>query len=186
MSEDKSDKGNSILGAPLKVGKKETKQNIHRFTNKKSLPKKPHFCHYYGASGHTRPNYYKWLTTQLSNSVSSLENQNQLQLTLAPLGELLKVVVLLLNFNGFNSLPCPSEPRFMQKKGSPSRSPIWKEKNSKWFLLFSDLLHGSCYDLSQSSFDALFVCFCFVLSFFFFLNKKIKKNTKIVCVCVFW
>ena len=29
----------------------------------------------------------------------------------------------------------------------------------------------------------LFVCFCFVLSFF---NKKNKKNTKTVCVCVYW
>ena len=28
MSDDKSDKGKSILGAPLKVGKKETKQKI--------------------------------------------------------------------------------------------------------------------------------------------------------------
>ena len=63
VSEDKSDKGKSILGAPPKVGKKKTKQNNHRSTNKKSLPKKPHFCHYYGAFGHTRPNCYNWLTT---------------------------------------------------------------------------------------------------------------------------
>ena len=62
VSEDKSNKGKYILGAPL------------RFTNKKSQPKKPHFCHYYAASGHTRPNCYKWLATQQSNSVSSLGN----------------------------------------------------------------------------------------------------------------
>ena len=74
VSEDKSDKGKSILGAPPKVGKKKTKQNNHRSTNKKSLPRKPHFCHYYGAYGHTRPNCYKWLATQQSNSVSSLGN----------------------------------------------------------------------------------------------------------------
>ena len=61
VNEDKSDKGKSILGAPPKVGKKETKQNNHRSTNKKSQPKKPHFYHYCGASGHTRPNCYKWL-----------------------------------------------------------------------------------------------------------------------------
>ena len=36
VSEDKSDKGKSILGAPPKVGKKETKQNNHHSTNKKS------------------------------------------------------------------------------------------------------------------------------------------------------
>ena len=63
VSEDKSDMGKSILRAPLKVGKKETKQNNYRFTNKKSQPKKPHFYHYCGASGHTRPNFYKWLAT---------------------------------------------------------------------------------------------------------------------------
>ena len=131
VSEDKSDKGKSILGAPPKVGKKKTKQNNHRSTNKKSLPRKPHFCHYYGAYGHTRPNCYKWLATQQSNSVSSFGSQNQLQLSLTPLGELLKVVMLLFNFNGFNSPSYPSDQRFMQKKGSPSKSPIWKEKDSK-------------------------------------------------------
>ena len=173
VSEDKSDKGKSILEAPPKVGKKESKQNNHHSTNKKSLPKKPHFCHYFGASGHTRPNCYKWLITQQSNSVSSLGNQNQLKLSLAPFEELLKVDILLSNFNGFNSPPYPFEQRFMQKKGSPSRSPIWKEKYSKWFLLFFNLLHGSCCGLSQSSFDALFI---FLLSLFclklFLINKK--------------
>jgi len=133
LSEDKSDKRKSILGAPPKVCKKETKQNNHHSTNKKSQPKKPHFCHYCGASGHTCPNCYKWLVTQQSNSVSSLGNQNQLQLSLTSLDELLKVVMLLSNFNCFNSPPYPSEKRFMQKKkkGSPSRYPIWKEKDSK-------------------------------------------------------
>ena len=55
VSEGKLDKEKSILGAPLKVVKKETKQNNHCSTSKKSQLKKPHFCHYYGASGHTRP-----------------------------------------------------------------------------------------------------------------------------------
>ena len=109
VSEDRSDKGKSILGAPLKVGEKETKQNNYHSTNKKSQPKKPHFCHYYGASGHTHHNCYKWLAIQQSNSVSSLGNQNQLQLSLALLRELLKVVMLLSNFNGFNYPPYPSE-----------------------------------------------------------------------------
>ena len=124
VSEDKSDKGKSILRAPLKVGKKEIKQNNHRSTNKKSQPKKPHFGHYCRAFGHTRPNCYKWLTNQQSNSVSSLGNKNQLRLFLAPFGELLKAVMLLSNFNGLNSPPYPSKQRFMQKKGSPSKSPI--------------------------------------------------------------
>ena len=131
MSEDKSDKGKSIQGAPPKVGKKETKQNNHCFTNKKSQPKKPYFCHYYGASGNTHLNCYKWLATQQGNNVSFFGNQNQLQLSLAPLRELLKAVMLLSNLNGLDSPSYPSEQRFMQKKGSPSRSPIWKEKDSK-------------------------------------------------------
>ena len=63
VSKDKSDKKKFILGAPPKVGKEKTKQNNHRSTNKKSQPKKPYFCHYYGAFGHTRPNCYKWLAT---------------------------------------------------------------------------------------------------------------------------
>ena len=64
VSEDKSDKGKSILRAPPKDGEKETKQNNHHSTNKKSQPKKPHFYHYCGAFEHTRPNCYKWLATQ--------------------------------------------------------------------------------------------------------------------------
>ena len=70
VSEVKHDKGKSILGAPLKVVK-ETKQNTHRSTNKKSQPKKPHSCHHCKATVHTHPNCYKWLTTQQNNSVLS-------------------------------------------------------------------------------------------------------------------
>lgn len=36
VSEDRSDKGKSILGAPPKVGEKEMKQNNHHSSNKKS------------------------------------------------------------------------------------------------------------------------------------------------------
>ena len=58
------DKGKSILGAPPKVEKKETRNpRTKKENNKKSQQKKPHFCHHYGASGHTRPNCYKWLAT---------------------------------------------------------------------------------------------------------------------------
>ena len=64
VSEDKSDKGKSILEAPPKVGKKDTKQINHLSTNKKSQPKKPHFYHYCEASRHTHPNCYKWSATQ--------------------------------------------------------------------------------------------------------------------------
>ena len=101
VSKVKNDKGKSILRAPPKVVK-EVKKNDHRFTNKKSQPKKPHFRHLCGASGHTSPNCYKWLATQQSNSVLSFGRQIHLQNSLAPFGELLKAVMFLTNFNGFN------------------------------------------------------------------------------------
>ena len=102
-------KGKSILGASPKLNKKETRNpRTKKGYNQKSKQKKQHLCSHCGASGHTHPNCYKWLATRQSNSVSSLENQNQLQISLAPLGELLKAVMLLSNFNSFNSLPYPS------------------------------------------------------------------------------
>ena len=59
------DKGNSILGAPPKVEKKETRNpRTKKENNKKSQQKKPHFCRHYGSSGHTLPNCYMWLATQ--------------------------------------------------------------------------------------------------------------------------
>ena len=74
-SENNLDKGKSILEAPFKIEKTETRNpKSNKAKNKKSQPKKPHFCHHYGASGHTRPNCYKWLATQQSNSVSGNQN----------------------------------------------------------------------------------------------------------------
>ena len=63
VCKDKHDKGKFILGSPPKFVKKEFKQNHHCSTSKKSQPKKPHFCHHYGALGHNRPDCYKWLAT---------------------------------------------------------------------------------------------------------------------------
>ena len=55
------DKGKSILGAPPKLEKKETRNpRTKKVNNKKSQPKKPHLCHHCGASGHTCSNCYKW------------------------------------------------------------------------------------------------------------------------------
>ena len=54
------DNRKSILGAPLKVEKKETRNpRTRKDNNKKSQQKKSHFCDHYGASGHTSPNCYK-------------------------------------------------------------------------------------------------------------------------------
>ena len=59
-SENNLDKGKSNLGAPPKIEKKETRNpKSNKAKNKKSQPKKPHFCHHRRASGHTRPNCYK-------------------------------------------------------------------------------------------------------------------------------
>ena len=68
-------KGKSILGAPRKVEKKETRiPRTKKVNNKKSQPKKLYFYHHCGVSGHSRPNYYKWLATQQSNSMLSSGN----------------------------------------------------------------------------------------------------------------
>ena len=113
------DKGKSILGAPPKVEKKEARNpRTKRENNKKSQQKKPHCCHHYGASEHTRPNCYKWLSTQQSNSMLSFGNQSQFPSSLAPLGDLLKDLMFLLNLNGFNSSSLRQDQRFTQRKGS--------------------------------------------------------------------
>ena len=116
------DKGKSILGAPLKVEKKKTRNPTNKKDkNKQSQQKKPHFYHHYGASRHTRPNCYKWLATQQSKSMLSSSS-------LAPLRDLLKVFMFLSNLNGLNSSPSPLIQWFAQRKGS---SKVWKEKCSK-------------------------------------------------------
>ncbi|KAL0013998.1 hypothetical protein SO802_001067 [Lithocarpus litseifolius] len=66
-SENNLDKDKSILGAPLKIEKKETRNpKSNKAKNKKSQLKKPHFCHHCGASRHTHPDCYKWLFCQIS------------------------------------------------------------------------------------------------------------------------
>ena len=126
-SENNLDKGESILEAPLKIEKKETRNPMsNKAKNKKSQPKKSHFYHHCGALGHTRPNCYKWLTTQHSNSVLAFGGQGQIPPSLGPLGDLLKALMFLLNMNGFNSSPLPPEQRFNSRKGYSSKTKVWK------------------------------------------------------------
>ena len=69
------DKSKSILRAPPKLDKKEIKNpRTKKGNTQKPKQKKQHFCHHCGAAGHTRPNFYKWLATQQSNSIISLGN----------------------------------------------------------------------------------------------------------------
>ena len=132
FSENNLEKGKSILGAPCKIEKKETRNpKSNKAKNKKSQPKKPHFCHYCGASRHTHPNCYKWLATQQSNSVLSFGGQGQIPPSLGFLRDLLKALMFLSNLNGFNSPPLPPEQRFSSRKGSSSKTKVWKEKGSK-------------------------------------------------------
>ena len=75
LTSENTDKGKSILGAPPKLDKKETKNPRAKKGNTQKLKqKKQHLCHHYGAAEHTRPNCYKWLATQQSNSMISLGN----------------------------------------------------------------------------------------------------------------
>ena len=113
------DQSKSILEAPSKLDKKETKNlSAKKGNNQKSKQKKQHFYHHYGATRHTRPNCYKWLVTQQSNSMISSRNLNQFPSSFAPLGDLLKAFMFLSNLNGFNYSPSPSDQGFAKRKGS--------------------------------------------------------------------
>ena len=123
------DKGKSILGAPPKLKKKDVKKHRAKKANsQKPKQKKQHLCHHCGVASHTRLNCYKWLATQQSNGMIASRNQNQLQSSLAPLGDLLKALMFLSNLNGFNSFPSPLVQGFARRKGSFK---VWKEKGSK-------------------------------------------------------
>ena len=58
------DKGKSILEAPPKLDKKETKNlRAKKGNTQRSKQKKQSLYHHCGVTGHTRPNCYKWLAT---------------------------------------------------------------------------------------------------------------------------
>ena len=121
-------------------------------------------------------------------------SHNQLQSSLAPLGDLLKALMFLSNLNGFNSSPSLPVQAFNQRK---SFFKMWKEKGSKWLYHFSFslflflFLHNLCvllFILSQSSFYVLLclTCFCLVIfqfCFIFFHTKKKKKIRKLQNQC---
>ena len=129
LASENIDKGKSILGAPPKLDKKEFKNPRAKKNNSQKLnQKKQHPRHHCGVAGHTRPNCYKWLATQNSNSMMASGNQSQFPSSFAPLGDLLKTLMFLSNLNGFNFSPSPLIQGFTQWKSS---SKVWKEKGSK-------------------------------------------------------
>ena len=107
--------------------------------------------------------------------------QGQIPPSLGPFGDLLKALMFLLNLNSFNSSPSPLEQRFNSRKGSSSKTKVWKEKDSKWLSHFFSLspfmfLHYlfvllSCFWVSLVlcfvCLHVLFVCFLFCFVFFF-------------------
>ena len=98
LASENLDKGKSILGAPPKQGKKEAKNpKAKKANSQKPKQKKQHLCHHCGVAGHTQPNCYKSLATQQSNGMIASGNQNQLQSSLALLGDLLKALMFLSN-----------------------------------------------------------------------------------------
>ena len=124
-------------------------------------------------------------------------DQNQFPSSFAPLGDLLKALMFLLNLNSFNSSPSPSDQGFAKQKGS---SKVWKKKCSKWFhRLFSLSPSYFCFALlvcfallfwvSLVLCIALFNLFLFVffsiLVYFVFKQKKKKKTKKKQKQCVF-
>ena len=101
LASENIDKGKSILGAPPKLDKKETKNpRAKKGNTQKSKQKKQHLCHHCGVTGHTQLNCYKWLATQQNNTMVSSGNQNQFPSSLAPFGDLLKSLLFLTNLNG--------------------------------------------------------------------------------------
>ena len=108
LASENLDNGKSILGAPPKLDKKDVKNpKAKKVNSQKPKQKKQHLCHHCGVAGHTRSNCYKWLATQQSNGMIAFGSQNQLQSSLALLGDLLKALMFLSNLNGFNSSPSP-------------------------------------------------------------------------------
>ena len=72
LASENIDKSKSILRAPPKLDKKENKNpSAKKGNTQKPKQKKQHLYHHYGATGDTRPNFYKWLATQQSNSMIS-------------------------------------------------------------------------------------------------------------------
>ena len=129
LSSENINNGKSILGVPPKLDKKEIKNpRVKKGNSQKPKQKKQHSCHHCGAAGHTRPNCYKWLATQKSNSMIALGDQNHFPSSFTHLGDLLKALMFLSNLNGFNSSPSPSDQGFAKRKGS---SKVWKEKGTK-------------------------------------------------------
>ena len=132
-------------------------------------------------------------------------NQNQLQSSLAPLGDLLKALMFLSNLNGFNSSPSLPIHGFNQRNGS---SRVWKGKGLQVILSLSSLsscfcLHllcVFCFIFQLVQFYALLcLTYFYLVVFQFFLyfvlfEKKIKKSEKYknsVCyvyigICVPW
>ena len=126
LASENIDKGKSILGASPKFEKKDVKNPRAKKANSQKPKQKKQHLYHYGATGHTRPNCYKWLATQQSNSMIASGNQNQFQSSLAFLGDLLKALMFLSNLNGFS--PSSLVQGFNQRKSS---SRVWKEKGSK-------------------------------------------------------
>ena len=77
LASENLDNGKSILGAPPKLEKKDVKNpRAKKANSQKPKQKKQHLCLHCGATGHTRPNCYKWLATQQSNGMIASGSQN--------------------------------------------------------------------------------------------------------------
>ena len=127
-------------------------------------------------------------------------NQKSVSILFCSLWDLLKVLMFLLNLNGFNSSPSPLVQGFTQRKCS---SKMRKEKSSKWFYHFFSLsllvfvfallvCFAFKFWVSLLLCFALFNMFLYVFSFvyfvfhtIFFFFWKIRKIQK-QCVCVYW
>ena len=164
LASENIDKGKSILGASPKLNKKDNKNPRAKKDNtQKSKQKKQHLYHHCGATRHTRPNCYKWLVIQQSNSMISSGNQNQFPSSLAPLEDLLKP---LCSFRTWTvSIPPPPHRQINGLLNGKVLPRCGRKKARSDFvtflslpLLFACITCVFCFlDLSQSSFMLCFI-----------------------------
>ena len=178
------DKWKSILGAPPKVEKKETRNpRTKKVNNKKFQLKKSHVCHHCGASGNhlgIRINFHHLL---LLLEVFSKLSCSFRTWTVSILPPHLRI-------------KSSHKGRVLPKCGrKKTQSDLVTFSLSPFMLVHYLFVLLSCFELVE--FFALCVSFMFLFGYFsifvyfaFHKNKnkilKNQKNTKTVCVCVYW
>ena len=169
LASENLDKGKSILGEPPKLDKKDIKNpKAKKANSQKPKQKKQYLCHHCGATGHTRPNCYKWLATQQSNGMIGSGSQNQLQSSPAPLSDLLMALMFLSNLKGFNFFPHHQFKGLIKENVLPR---CGRKRTLSDFITFFYLL--------------VFVCCITCVFCFYFKSVQFYALLCLTCFCLF-